>query len=499
MPISQQKLLKLHVQELKNLKDVEIDFSQNALTAIMGANGCGKSTVLHALACSYGAPVNDVDYKFPEFFKPSTDALWAGSEFTLHYEQRDGANYQAGLSQRYAKAADRWAPRYDRRPERPVRLVTIRESVPEVELLGLNTMVHYHRGDLVGATHNLVREAAGQVLNRYYAEYQSVQYQRGGRRSIAVTSGNIRYAALSMSAGEQRVFKILDTVFSAPDYALILVDEIDVFLHQDALKKLIDILQRHCNERHKQLVFTTHFPPIADMYQTIAVKTLHRVPQRTLIWEGYSYDALRLITGQIERPLKVYVEDDIAEAVVREVARPLGLRPYIHVGWYGPCENAFALGAGLVLSGVELDNCLIVLDGDVSATPSQRRGKVNRYLTGNEQGRADQRRRLVQSIRPLRAAGGLAPERVLHQMVTTLNDHVVPQADRQFLRLAREIVNVPERHAYVDDVVRASGETREYAVNKLVELASLSPEWGRYTRLVRVWLERRKESLNLDG
>lgn len=47
--------------------------------------------------------------------------------------------------------------------------------------------------------------------------------------------------------------------------------------------------------------------------------------------------------------------------------------------------------------------------------------------------------------------------------------------------------------------MRASGETRGYVVNKLVELASLNPGWGRYTRVVCVWLEQRKASLNLDA
>lgn len=498
MPISQQKLIKLEVDELKNLRDLEIEFHDAPLTAIMGTNGSGKSTVLHALACAYSAPEEQENYKFPMFFKPSTDALWAGSSFTIHYEQRDGANYLGGLTQRYSKAADRWAPRYDRRPERVVRLVTIRESVPEVELIGINSMVHYRRSNLDGDTHNRVREAAGRILNRHYAEYQRVDYQRGWRPSIAVRTGNIRYSALSMSAGEQRVFRILDAVFSAPNYALILVDEIDVFLHQDALKKLVDTLHEHCADRHKQLVFTTHFPPIADMYEKVAVKTLHRITDKTIIWAGYSYDALQHITGQIQRPLQVYVEDDVAEAVVREVARPLGVRPYLSVGRYGPSENAFSLGAGLVLANADMQRCLIVLDGDVNASKVERRTKVARCLTGNEPGRAPQRRSLLQSIRPLCARGIGAPEEVLHQLVTQLDNAIVPPADMQFLGIVRSIVNVPDRHGYVSEVVRLSGETRAYAVSKMVELASLSTYWKPYTRLVHRWLSRQRAGLNLQ-
>ncbi|WP_084402519.1 AAA family ATPase [Cupriavidus sp. amp6] len=498
MPISQQKLIKLEVEELKNLRDFELDFQAAPLTAIMGTNGSGKSTVLHALACAYSQPEEQEAYKFPMFFKPSTDALWAGSAFAIHYEQRDGVNYQRSLTQRYSKAADRWAPRYDKRPERSVRLITIRESVPEVETLGINSMVHYRRSNLDGDTHNRVREAAGQILNRHYAEYHRVHYQRGWRPSIAVRAGNINYSALSMSAGEQRVFRILDAVFSAPNYALILVDEIDIFLHQDALKKLVDVLHEHCGEKNKQLVFTTHFPPVADMYEKVSVRTLHRVANKTLVWLGYSYDALQQITGQMQRPLQVYVEDDVAEAIVREVARPLRVRAYLSVGRYGSGENAFSLGAGLALSNVDLNRCLIVLDGDINTSKGIRKIKVAKFLTGNEPGRDTQRKQLRGIIRPLRTPGLEVPERVLHRLVTQLDDAVVPPGDVQFVQIVRNVVNVLDRHGYVGEIVRLSGETRAYALAKMVELASLSPGWAHYTRLIRTWLSRQRDALNLQ-
>ncbi|MGC7404016.1 AAA family ATPase [Pandoraea pneumonica] len=497
MPVSQQKLNKIEVATLKNLKDVEIDFTDSALTAIMGTNGSGKSTVLHALACAYAPPNGADGYRFPLFFKPNTDGLWAGSDFTIHYNERDGRNYHAGLSKRYRKEIDRWSPRYDNRPARPVRLVTIQESVPEVETLNINGMVHYHRQARDGEMNNSVRVAAGQILNRNYAGYHSVQYQRGGRPSIAVTNGGLSYAALSMSAGEQRVFRILDAVFGADEYSLILIDEMDLFLHQDALKKLLELLNEHCTRNHKQLIFTTHFPPIADMYETISVRTLHRTPAQTLVYKGYSYDALRLLTGNIQRPIRVYVEDYVAEGIVREVARSLGLQSLVHVGWYGPCSNAFPLGAGLVLTNEPLDHVLIVLDGDVSSTAHQRRTQIKKHLTGTEPRREAQRADLFRVIRPLLSPSKTSPEQMLHGMLAGITPAQVPAADVRMLQLAHEVVNVPERHGYIDEVVRASGEDRVYAVRTLIALATLSPEWGRYTKLIRIWLERQAALLNI--
>lgn len=72
---TQQQLVSLNVSLLKNLKDVELVFSDSPLTALMGTNGCGKTTVLHALACSF-SPIDNKSqiYKFPMYFKPTSDS-----------------------------------------------------------------------------------------------------------------------------------------------------------------------------------------------------------------------------------------------------------------------------------------------------------------------------------------------------------------------------------------------------------------------------------------
>lgn len=53
MAVSQQKLISLNVVKLKNLVDLNIDFNDSPVTAILGPNGNGKSTVLHILACAF--------------------------------------------------------------------------------------------------------------------------------------------------------------------------------------------------------------------------------------------------------------------------------------------------------------------------------------------------------------------------------------------------------------------------------------------------------------
>ena len=70
MAVTQQKLVSLYVRKLKNLVELDIDFRESPVTAILGPNGNGKTTVLHALACAY-QPVSDGEnLKFSNFFLP---------------------------------------------------------------------------------------------------------------------------------------------------------------------------------------------------------------------------------------------------------------------------------------------------------------------------------------------------------------------------------------------------------------------------------------------
>lgn len=500
---SQQKLVGLDVVKLKGLQDVSLDFSLSPLTAIMGSNCCGKTTVLHAIACAFKPRhAGDPDYQFPLFFRPNTDALWRDSEFTIHYSERVGANTHSNLSQNYKKASDRWTPRYQRRPERYTRFVSIGESVPDIETVNLASMIHYTRSENLDATGQLIREVSGQVLNKVYSSFYKVTYAYRGKQSIGVSTSGETYSGLSMSSGEQRVFRILDSVFSAPDYGLILVDEIDLFLHQDALQRLLGKLQEHCEATKKQLIFTTHFPPVAEMYDKMCIYTLNRVPSRTVVWRGYSYEAMRHITGSQLRPISCYVEDDVAEQIIARVAAQLAIRKFVQFGHYGPAANAFSLCAGLYLSHESTDHTLAVLDGDVYGSRRERRTRVNAAITGNQPIHTTQRNelmRLIRTFRPTKNAAGqhLSPEQVLHRMLHSLPAAVVPSDRAELHGIALSIVNVPERHAFVNQIIDHTGESRAIALSKIVELASLSNDWNKYTRVVRRWLSQQKTELGL--
>lgn len=245
--VCEQKLNKMHVQLLKNVKDLELNFDAKPLTAIMGANCSGKTTILHALACVY-APANaqEESHAFSEFFKPNTDSLWSDSRFSITCSYRIGKETRSPMLEYQKK--DRWTPRQDSRPVRTVRYLGIKESVPEVESVNQKSMIRYLKTLREDENGRDVLDLASRILNMNYQELYEIDYEVSGKHSIAVTNDGVRYPALSMSSGEQRVFSVLKTVLAAPKNSLILVDEIDLFLHHDATEKLISELYAVCKK-----------------------------------------------------------------------------------------------------------------------------------------------------------------------------------------------------------------------------------------------------------
>ena len=140
--ISQQKLELLKVRKLKNLIELELDFEGSPVTAILGPNGNGKSTVLHALACAYQPVTNGDNLKFSNFFLPSTDALWNESYLEITHTYRDGPTLHSSIKTIYEKTS-RWKPIYARQPKRDLFYIGIDKCVPMIEMEKKQAKINY--------------------------------------------------------------------------------------------------------------------------------------------------------------------------------------------------------------------------------------------------------------------------------------------------------------------------------------------------------------------
>lgn len=144
MPVIPQSLDKVFFTQLKGLHNVEISFMDKPVTAIFGVNGCGKSTILHALACLYrpNSHIGEKNY-FTRFFKRENGVSWTGSKLHAYYTIRGHSSFRE-----YGKMGDRWTPRIDSRPQRDVVYLGISSCVPDIEQVTV-TVTNFAMGAIV--------------------------------------------------------------------------------------------------------------------------------------------------------------------------------------------------------------------------------------------------------------------------------------------------------------------------------------------------------------
>lgn len=208
------------------------------------------------------------------------------------------------------------------------------------------------------------------------------------------TKDGIVYSALSMGAGEQRVIKILQTAYSAYQYSLILIDEIDLLLHVDAFRKLIQTLSYIATDRNLQIIFTTHSLEMQHLGQYADIRYIEQQKDKMLVYNSINPDLLYKMSGEIKRKYSIYVEDGFAAAIVQKIARELNMLRHISTIIYGSAENAFTVAAGKVLSGEDTESILIVIDGDKFTTQEEKRNQLKKVLTGTESGHDEKLNRL---------------------------------------------------------------------------------------------------------
>lgn len=487
MPVIPQSLDKVFFTQLKGLHNVEITFMDKPVTAIFGVNGCGKSTILHALACLYrpDSHIGEKNY-FTRFFKRENGVSWTGSKLRACFTIRGHSSFRE-----YGKMGDRWTPRIDRRPQRDVVYLGISSCVPDIEQVTV-TVTNFAMGaaEDVQRKEEIVR-AASAIMNYDYSNYAKASFHKKKYKKVARNSATINYSSLAMGAGEQRLFTILEILYSMPAYSLLLIDELDLTLHTSALMKLVDEMVNVACRKHLQIVFTTHREELA-LRNDINIRHIWKTVNSndTFVLDHTSPDCLRRLTGRMEKQLEVYVEDDLAEYIARQVVRDKGLLPYTSFLRFGAIENAFVVAAGCDIQEDDSYNKLFVMDGDKYRTEDERITQMQKCYSGNEAERDARRRRALSHIKQFALPEGEQPEHYLWtQLKQTTND---------LATLAQEIMAVAnDKHAYLYDVQMKSGESRDAFLTRLTDILSKEDFWTDYVSELSTWLEERKNELGL--
>lgn len=305
------KLILKRVRGFEN-QPISFDFP---VTAIIGPNGGGKTTVLGAAACAY----KEVSPR--RFFAKSGVYDESMQDWSIEYELIDRNLAARDTVRRTASFRNR---RWNREaPERHVLIFGVSRTVPaneRVELAKCASTSFTVPADRVSAFSDNVREAVGRILGKDVTGYRTMKVHRDGRIQLLTgrTKGGTGYSEFHFGAGESSIIRMIAEIEATEDQALILIEEIENGLHPVATVRLVEYLIDVAERKRVQVVFTTHSN---EALLPLPSKAIWVATEDRLFQGKLDVGSLRAITGQITREVVVFVEDALAKTWVEAAIR----------------------------------------------------------------------------------------------------------------------------------------------------------------------------------
>lgn len=489
----QQRLINVHFHNIKNLRDFKITFDGKPVMGIFGPNGCGKSTILHVLACLYhpkSGKKEDI-HKFSDFFKSDEFTNWIGSSVSFKYYYRNGREDKAP-EKTYTKRGTRWIREYKKRPDRDIFFIGLRTCVPDIEIESKNkATVNTRRDPKAIAYSDKVMRDASMIMGRKYVDY--FNSANGSKKYITVENDYAtKYKSLSMGAGEQRIFKILQTFYDAPKYSLILIDEIDLTLHTSALTCLMNRIVSIAKEKNLQVVFTSHREELMNR-NDIEVRHIFQTPQKTLCLSNTTPACVDRMTGVAKRPLDIFVEDNVSKHIIQKILLQKGVNKRVNIETFGAISNAFTVASGLFMIGKLTENIAVVTDGDNHRDHESKITQLKKFFTGTEQEAVDNREKVARHILQYTVeADHIAPELYIWKTLTE------SERENEIVEAAKSIQYVDDSHKYLTDIIDILNVEYSVGLVQVInEFSEHTDQWNLYVSEISEWLDNRIESLHL--
>lgn len=374
---SYQKLASLKFNEIgmRGIKNLEINFSY-PITAIAGANGIGKTTVLQTIACLFHNNDNTFQpyrfsntknqqpyYKFTDFF-----VISRGENRGLGAEMRYVFNKQGMSRSEFAiKKIQRWG-NYERRPERYVDFLGISRILPAHEFsIFKNTFSGNYTVLTNIALSEENRQMVGNITGKSLTniEEHSCSIMKNFKLNKISSAEGLNYSSFNMGAGEEVAITLISRISNLPSGSLVLIEEIELGLHPKAQQSLIESLMKIVKVKKLQLIFTTHSPYVFDVLPFQAKILLKKIVSGVEVIEEPSNSlAFIELTGSNCKDLTIYVEDEIAKQLIENLFNSM-VSKRIEIVDVGSKENVIRMTAAHYINP-QLGNAIGIPDGDAS-------------------------------------------------------------------------------------------------------------------------------------
>lgn len=527
MPNEIRELKSVYFKELKGLRDVTIDFgdNDNRITGIFGLNGSGKTTILHTVMCIYSQAHNNKipvpsDYKadthMSRYFKHVGGQYWQNSDYsvtfmyetksdqgdTIYKEEPDKKAYKKYFHPASGrKTRSEWTPRERSKQKRCVYYIPLKSCLPDIEeiqtsnaTIDTTTVVDINRAQKIC-------QAASQILGKNYEVVDKVGTYFFKHKCYHVrTTEAGDYHSLSMGAGEQRLFRILEVLYNAPYKSLIVIDEIDLTLHTAALRTLFELMSRIVKDNKLQVVFTSHRQDIMD-FKNVNVRFIINTSTKTYCVDNPTAQCYEQLSGAHNKHLKIFVEDETSKCIIERILMQHKLKNRAQITIFRAVQNAIPLACALeIQQPLESDtrnNILFVLDGDQFVSDDEKWAQIKKGLSGNGD-EVEQRRRNVFKMlsqyvsldSKIQKNKKMCPEEFIYNALIELPEN---SQNPEIVDAAKRIGKVTDPHDYFNIL------EENYSIHSIIDVfRSNSARWEEYTRLINEWAEERYKNYITD-
>lgn len=307
-------LLKVSIAKARSFADkaITLDFP---VTAIVGPNGGGKTTVLGAAACAYKAVKPSLyfsksgkfdenmqnwrfDYELIDRSARPNDTIRRSANFTNFKWSREGLDRDVQIF-----GVSRTVPATERKEMRRCVSGTFDVSPDQIIPIGAEAA-----------------KAVARILDKDVSAFSRANVDKRGRVTLlsGATADGKRYSEFHFGAGESSVIRMAMILEAVAENTLVLIEEIENGLHPVATVRMVEYLIELAERRKIQVIFTTHSN---DALRPLPDKAIWAAVNGALFQGKLDVGSLRAISGQVDSQLVVFVEDNFSKLWMEEILR----------------------------------------------------------------------------------------------------------------------------------------------------------------------------------
>jgi predicted ATPase len=332
------------------------------ITALVGENGVGKSTILQAIAATFRG-----DHYASDFFPDTPWEQVRNAE--IKASLREGPT-SSSIPTSVRKLTERWRGN-DERKERSVEYIDLRRIQPIAARTGYARMAKKEvKETSFEAFDPETIERFSRIMGKDYELAKlSITDADIARKVPVMTRDGQVYSGFHSGAGEIAMAELLPR--RLPKYSILLIDEAETSLHPRTQRRLIRDIATLCRNFELQCILTTHSPYILDELPPEGrIYLMESEGQKKIISGVSPAFAMTKMDDEIYPEADVYTEDERSATLLNEIVTVSSQRDLIlryQAIPYGTANVGRALG--LMAQAKRFPRPSIVfLDGDQVAS-----------------------------------------------------------------------------------------------------------------------------------